>query len=73
VPALSPHRLKEYCVNKPTPTAGSKSYTTWKLSFPLLDAKNQIIEIIEGVQEPYVGPDEFIVRVTREMDGATAR
>jgi hypothetical protein len=60
-------------MNNATPTAGSKSYTTWKLSFPLLDDKNRIIEIIEGVQELYVGPDEFIVRVTRAVDSATVR
>jgi hypothetical protein len=60
-------------MNNTTPTAGGKAYTTWKLSFPLLDHKNQVIEIIEGVQELYVGPDEFIVRVTREMDGAAVR
>lgn len=35
---------------------------------PLLDDKNQLIE---GAQALYVGPDK--VRVTREMDGATAR
>jgi hypothetical protein len=38
-------------MNNATPTAGGNAYTTWKLSFPLLDDKNQIIEIIEGVQE----------------------
>ncbi len=55
------------------PTSEGKAYTAWKLSFPLLDDKNQVIEHIEGVQDLYVGPDEFIVRVTREMDGSTAR
>lgn len=53
------------------PLVESKAYTTWKLSFPLLDAQNQLIEIIEGIQELYVGPKEFIVRVTRQMNGLT--
>lgn len=55
------------------PTDEGKAYTAWKLSFPLLDDKNQVIEHIEGVQDLYVGPEEFIVRVSRQMDGSTAR
>ncbi len=41
------------------PTSEGKAYTAWKLSFPLLDDKNQVIEHIEGVQDLYVGADEF--------------
>lgn len=51
----------------------SEAYTTWKLAFPLLSMNNQVIEIIEGVQELYVGTDEFIVRVTRQVAGGTYR
>ena len=60
-------------MNNATPSAEGKAYTSWKLSFPLLDGKDQLVEMIQGVQELYVGSDEFIVRVSREMDGTTVR
>jgi hypothetical protein len=42
-------------MNNATPSAEGKAYTSWKLSFPLLDGKNQLVEMIQGVQELYVG------------------
>jgi hypothetical protein len=65
--------LKEHRLNNATPAPREKLERLGSSLSRCSTAKNQLVEMIQGVQELYVGSDEFIVGVSCEMDGTTVR
>ena len=50
----------------------AKPYTTWETDCTLFDSDNKPITRFKALQHLYIGKDEFIVRLGRDLDGQEA-
>ena len=50
----------------------AKPYTTWETDCTLFDGDNKPIARFKALQHLYIGKDEFIVRLVRDLDGQEA-